>query len=74
MERRLAARPPITVPAIILEGADDAVAPPRRSERHLSLFSAGTEREVVPGAGHFLPRERPAMAAGAILKLLARAR
>ncbi len=71
VERRLAARPPISVPSTILEGADDAVGPPRRSERHLSLFSAGTRRQVVPGAGHFLPRERPGAVAEAILTLMA---
>jgi len=74
VERRLAERPPITVPAIILEGADDGVASPHRSEGHLSRFPPGTEREVVPGAGHFLPHERPLAVAGAILRLLARAR
>ena len=31
----------------------------RRSEGQLPLFPAGTERRVVEGAGHFLPRERP---------------
>ena len=34
--------------------------PPRRSEGELSLFPAGTERRVVPGVGHFMPREEPA--------------
>jgi len=70
VERRLAERPPITVPSVILEGADDTVAPPHRSERQLSLFPAGTERRVVPGAGHFLPRERPLVVAEALLKVM----
>ena len=72
IERRLAERPPIAVPSVILEGAEDTVAPPRRSERHLALFPPGTERHVVPGGGHFLPREQPAAVADAMLKLLAR--
>jgi pimeloyl-ACP methyl ester carboxylesterase len=38
----------------------------------LARFPAGTERRVVAGAGHFLPRERPAAIAEAILELLAR--
>jgi pimeloyl-ACP methyl ester carboxylesterase len=73
VERRLAERPPITVPTIILEGADDAVAAPQRSAGQLARFPAGTERAVVPGTGHFLPRERPSVVAQALLRLLAHA-
>jgi len=72
LERRLAERPPITVPSIVLHGAEDTVDPPRRSERHMSLFPAGTERRVVAGGGHFLPREQTAAIEEAILALLAR--
>jgi pimeloyl-ACP methyl ester carboxylesterase len=74
IERRLAERPPIAVPSAILHGAEDTVSPPQRSERHLALFPAGTERRVVPGAGHFLPWEQPAPVADALLGLLARPR
>jgi pimeloyl-ACP methyl ester carboxylesterase len=70
VERRLAGRPPITVPSAILEGGDDTVGLPHRSRAHLSLFPAGTTREVIPGAGHFLPRERPDAVADAIVKRL----
>ena len=70
IERRLAARPPITVPTTILHGGDDAVSPPGRSEGHLSLFPAGTERRVVAGVGHFMPREEPAAVVDALLKAL----
>jgi pimeloyl-ACP methyl ester carboxylesterase len=73
LERRLAGRPPITVSSMILHGAEDTVDPPRRSEAHLPLFPAGTERRVVTGAGHFLPREQPGAVAEALLALLARA-
>lgn len=73
IERRLAARPPITVPSMVLHGAEDTVAPPRRSEGHLALFPAGTERRVVAGAGHFLPREQPGALADALLTLLRQA-
>ena len=57
IERRLATRPPITVPTVILHGGDDRVSLSRASARELSLFPAGTARHVVAGAGHFLPRE-----------------
>jgi len=74
IERRLAGRPPIAVPTVILEGAEDGVAPPGRSAHQLELFPAGTERHVIAGAGHFMPRERPGAVADALLALLARTR
>ena len=72
IERRLATRPPITVPTVILHGGDDGVSLSRAWERELSLFPAGTARHVVTGAGHFLPREQPGAAAvvDALLTLL----
>jgi pimeloyl-ACP methyl ester carboxylesterase len=70
IERRLAARPPITVPTVVLDGAEDTVAPARRSERHLALFPAGTERRLVSDAGHFLPREQPGAVVDALRALL----
>jgi pimeloyl-ACP methyl ester carboxylesterase len=69
VERHLAARPPITVPTIILHGGDDAVSS-RRSEKELELFPKGTERRVIPGVGHFMPREKPEEVASALLTLL----
>jgi pimeloyl-ACP methyl ester carboxylesterase len=73
IERRLAARPPITVPSRILHGADDTVSPPHQSEKHLTLFPAGTERHVVKGAGHFLPREQPGSVVDALRAVLGEA-
>jgi len=70
VERRLASRPPITVPTMILHGAEDTVGPPGPSEGELSQFPPGTERRVVPGVGHFMPRERPAVVVDALLKML----
>jgi pimeloyl-ACP methyl ester carboxylesterase len=70
IERHLATRPPITVPTIVLHGADDMVSPPRRSESHMALFPAGTPRHVIAGAGHFMPREKPAAVVDALLTLL----
>ena len=71
LARLLAGRPPITVPTIVLHGAEDTVDPPRRTEGHMPLFPAGTERRVVAGGGHFLPREKPTAVAEVILGLLA---
>ena len=72
IEQRLAARPRIEVPSAILHGRDDGVDPPARSEKHPALFPAGTERRVIPDAGHFLPREQPGAVVDALVSLLAR--
>jgi pimeloyl-ACP methyl ester carboxylesterase len=69
IEQHLSARPPITVPTIILHGADDTVSPPQRSEREMGMFPAATERHVVAHAGHFMPREQPHAVVEALLKL-----
>ncbi len=74
IERRLAERPRITVPSVILHGRDDGVSHPRTSERHPALFPDGTERLVVGDAGHFLPREQPGTVVDALRSLLARTR
>lgn len=57
IEARLAARPPITVPAVVLHGAEDGVDPPANSEWAGRHFVGPFRREVVPGVGHFMPRE-----------------
>jgi pimeloyl-ACP methyl ester carboxylesterase len=74
VERRLAKRPPITVPTVVLHGGDDGVSLSRWSERDLALFPPGTKVHTVPGAGHFLPREKPGAPAvvDALLILLRR--
>lgn len=59
IEDRLAARPPITVPGVVLHGAEDGVDPPANSAGCGRWFTGAFRRAVVPGAGHFLPREAP---------------
>lgn len=70
IERRLAERPPITVPTVILHGGDDGVSLARGVGRDLALFPPGTEERVVPGVGHFMPREHPQAVVDALLKVL----
>ena len=71
MERRLAARPRIEVPAVVLYGADDIVRPaPEASPAELALYTKLIARRVIPGAGHFLPREKPAAVSSAMFELL----
>jgi hypothetical protein len=40
IERQLAMRPPIKVPTITLDGADDGVRPPSPASAHARLFTA----------------------------------
>jgi pimeloyl-ACP methyl ester carboxylesterase len=69
VERRLAAQPPITVPAIVLHGTDNGVARPAISEGHHRFFKARYERRLVAGVGHNLPQEAPRAFAEAVLAL-----
>lgn len=59
IEARLAARPPISVPTVVLHGGDDGVDPPANSEGAGRHFRGPYRRLVVPGVGHFMPREAP---------------
>lgn len=70
IEERLAARPKISVPAIVLHGACDGVDPAEGSARHAGFFAGAYDRRVVPVAGHFLPREAPDAIVEAALELL----
>jgi pimeloyl-ACP methyl ester carboxylesterase len=74
IERRLAAQPAITVPAIVLHGAADGVSPPAQSEHNPHQFSGPYDRRVIPVAGHFLPREAPEAVAQALRDLMHGAR
>jgi pimeloyl-ACP methyl ester carboxylesterase len=71
IEQRLAARPEIAAPTIVLHGACDGVDPPEGSERAARHFTGRYERRVVPVAGHFLPREAPEAVIEAVLELIA---
>jgi pimeloyl-ACP methyl ester carboxylesterase len=70
-EQRLAQNPKIQVPSIVLYGADDGVRKPPNDSVDKALFTNLVSREVVSGAGHFLPREKPDAASSAMLKLFA---
>lgn len=76
MEARLARRPRIEVPAMTLLGAEDGVAPPspEPSAGERAAFASLLARRIVPGVGHFMPRERPEAVASAMLELLTAAK
>jgi pimeloyl-ACP methyl ester carboxylesterase len=69
-ERGLATLPPITVPSMVLHGAEDTVHPLHRSQPHMHLFPESTERIVIPGAGHFVSREKPEAVVVAMKRLV----
>ena len=71
IERQLAEQPPISVPTVALHGTDDGVAPPRTDDRGSTLFTGPYERQLVLGAGHNLPQEKPDTVVEALLRLLA---
>jgi pimeloyl-ACP methyl ester carboxylesterase len=75
LERRLAERPKIEVPSILLHGADDGIGrPPADSPAERASFTSLVARRVIAGAGHFLPREKPAAVSSAMLELIAATR
>lgn len=57
----------IGVPTLMLQGAEDMCDEPATSEGLDAHFTAGYRRELVAGAGHFPPRERPEAVARAVL-------
>lgn len=70
IERRLAARPKITVPTIALQGEADGVGPPELSEQQGKFFTGLYQRRVLPRIGHNPPQEAPQAVADATLDLL----
>ena len=73
VERRLAARPPIPVPAVTMDGDADGVLASGGTAGHARHFTGPHEHRVVRGGGHNLPQERPELFAAAVLDLRARA-
>ncbi len=72
MEARLAQSPTINVPTITFDGADDGVRSPSSASAQAHRFSGVREHRVVPGVGHNMPQEVPAVFAQAILELMDR--
>jgi len=70
IEARLATQPYITVPTITFDGADDGVRPPSVAGPHAQRFTGTRTHRVVPGVGHNMPQEVPAVFAQAVLELL----
>ncbi len=67
-ERRIAELPPITVPAVVLDGEHDTVTPARPRGEHVPHFTALVDYRLLD-AGHALPQEAPEEFARAVLDL-----
>jgi len=70
IQRRLAALPQITVPAITLDGAGDGVVPATDGKSSAAKFTGGRMHRVIPRAGHNLPQEAPEAFAAAVMELV----
>jgi len=75
VEQKLAQRPKIQAPTILLHAAEDALTGPPAAESpaQRALFPSLIASRIVAGAGHFLPREKPDAVSSALLELLAAA-
>src|SRR5262245_44879464 len=70
LEERLAARPHLGVPTVVLHGGSDGVAPADSSAGHARFFSGPYVRRVIPEAGHFLAWEAPDAIVEAVRELV----
>lgn len=70
IQRRLAKLPPITVPAITLDGDADGVIPATDGTAQAASFAGPRRHRVIPRAGHNLPQEEPEAFAAAVLELI----
>ena len=70
LQRRLAAPPAITVPAITLDGDADGVVPATDGTASASRFTGRRTHHVIPHAGHNLPQEEPEAFAAAVMELI----
>jgi pimeloyl-ACP methyl ester carboxylesterase len=73
-ERQLAARPPITVPTIVLQGEGDGVGVAAARDTQARFFTGPYQRRLIPVIGHDVPQEAPKETAAAVLELATAAR
>jgi pimeloyl-ACP methyl ester carboxylesterase len=60
----------IMVPTITFDGAHDGVRGPSKPEASAHRFGGSRSHRVVPGVGHNMPQEVPAVFAQALLELI----
>lgn len=76
IEKKLAQRPPIDLPVIVLSGGDDAFGRGSTdvTAADRSVMPQLIEKRIVEGAGHFVPHEKPEPVAQALIDVLRRTR
>ena len=70
IEQRLAARPTIAAPTIVLHGEANGVRLPETSAGHARFFTGPYQRRVIARAGYNLPQEVPEVVTAAALDLI----
>jgi pimeloyl-ACP methyl ester carboxylesterase len=70
IEQRLAAKPRIPVPTIVLHGDGSGLSRPESSLAHAPLFTGPYQHRVIPTAGHNLPQEVPEAVTDAVLEVI----
>lgn len=71
IEQRLARAPSISVPTVVLSGADDGVSSKRDDSAAMRGFDGRVSRRVLEGVGHNVPQEAPEAFADAVISLAA---
>jgi pimeloyl-ACP methyl ester carboxylesterase len=71
LEMRLSRMPRISVPTLVLHGAEDGCAPPHYSDSAARHFTGPYRRELMLRTGHFPARESPELFATLILDHIA---
>jgi pimeloyl-ACP methyl ester carboxylesterase len=68
-EKKLALIPPISVPAITLDGVADGVVAATDGSSSAARFTGPRSHRQIPGVGHNLPQEAPKPFADAVAEL-----
>jgi pimeloyl-ACP methyl ester carboxylesterase len=69
IQERLKNQPPISVPAITLDGDGDGVVPATDGQSTASRFTGKRTHRIIAGVGHNLPQEAPEAFAAAVTEL-----
>ena len=69
IETKLAAKPSIPVPTIVLQGEAPGTVPPEASVAHAKHFTGAYQRRTLPRVGHNVPQEAPRETAQAVVEL-----
>ncbi|MGI4886892.1 MAG: alpha/beta fold hydrolase [Janthinobacterium lividum] len=67
LEKQIKPQPKISVPTTVLHGALDGASLVASSEGKEAFFTGPYRRQVLPGVGHYVPREAPDAIVAAVL-------